>query len=707
MHYSDRIWSASWIEYSSCPPTVSPVLSKTFQVTEFSDTPTLYICGVGFYTARINGVRVGDHLLAPAFSAYDQTVYYNVFNVAPLLKEGENTIEVTLGNGWFNQQEPDDWQFHHASWRKPPQLLCEIVCGRNVLVKSDSSWTCRQSRIVYNSLRFGETFDAAMDEPTELHSARISRGAGGYLCAQSIRPIRLQEEIAPAAVIEAADGSITYDFGVNLSGNAHICVRGRRGGKVTILYSELIFADGTPDRDAIRGSTRRVERFQQDEYILSGEGSENWHSEFGYNGFRYANVKVENAEIVSITARCFHTDLPQAGSFEADHPLINKLQSALLRATRTNFHHIPTDCPHREKNGWTGDAHLSCEQALFNFDIASAYKKWMTDLMNTQRPSGELAAIAPTCIWGYNWGNGATWDHALFEIPWQSYLFAGDRSALEQCEKAMSRYITFLESTCDNGIWKIGLGDWCAPVEIRMIPRPLIVTAYVWRTFCLYSKIMRVLGKAAEAEYAQRRCSEIRTAFQKHFIPREPDSQTYLALLLAFDLSDEPREALMQRLEKCIEEANGHMMCGIFGVRLLYDVLTDNGRFDLAWKLLTAEGYPGWSDMIERCPSTLTERWDGKDSRNHHMYSSVGAWFYTGIAGIRLDENEPGFKHIFLKPHIPDGCGFFRAAHETPMGQLIVEWKDKQLHITLPEGCRAELTWNEQAYQLSAGQHTF
>ncbi len=705
MKRNDRIWSAAWIENSSCPATVAPIFIKTFSVDQIRENTQLYICGVGFYVCRINSKRVGDHLLAPAFSAYDKTVYYNVFNVADLLTEGENTIEVTLANGWFNQQEPDDWQFHHASWRKPPQLLCEIVADGNVILKSDSSWLCRQSRIVYNSLRFGETYDAAIEEPNDLHLARISRGAGGALRQQIMPPIRLREEISAAAVIPTPEGTITYDFGVNLSGNAHIRVRGSRGAKVTIIYSELLFEDGTPDRAFIRSSTKLCERFQQDEYILSGEGIEEWHSEFGYNGFRYATVSCENAELLSITARCFHTDLRTVGSFEIDHPLITNIQNALLRATRTNFHHIPTDCPHREKNGWTGDAHLSCEQALFNFDMKRAYEKWMGDLIDCQRPSGELPAIAPTCIWGYNWGNGSTWDHALFEIPWQTYLFTGGKAILMQCSEAMESYIAFLESTCDNGIWRIGLGDWCAPVEIRMIPRKLMVTAYVWRAFHLYEKIMRVLGRAADAEYARRRCSEIRTDFQKHFIGREPDSQTYLALLLAFDLSDEPREELLKRLEKCIDDADGHMLCGIFGVKLIYNVLTDNGRFDLAWRLLNAEGYPGWSDMLARCPSTLTERWDGKESRNHHMYSSVGDWFYKGIAGIHIDENEPGFKHVYLHPHVPEGCNFFRAAHETPLGNLIIAWNGENLCVTLPEGARATLTWNDREYALTAGEH--
>jgi len=707
MNLSDRKWSAVWIEHPDTLPTTAPILFTTFTVENLCADARLFISGVGFYTAYINGRRVGDSLLAPAFTAYDKTTCYNVYDVADLLVAGENHIEVTLGNGWFNEQDPVDWNFQYAAWKRKPQMICELLLGNRLVLRSDASWMCRHSRITYNSLRFGETYDASMDEPSALRHARVSRGAGGFLKEQTIQPIRLREEIAPVCSLSAPDGAVTYDFGVNISGNARICVRGTRGGKVTVVYSEIMLPDGSIDIEGIHASAKQAKRFQQDEYILSGEGEERWHSEFGYNGFRYAHVTCENAELLSITARCFHTDLPAAGRFVSDHVLINRVQSALLRSTRTNFHHIPTDCPHREKNGWTGDAHLSCEQALFNFDMKQAYLKWTADIIDSQRGSGEIPAIVPTSVWGYNWGNGPTWDLALFEIPWQTYLFTGDDAILTQCIDAQRKYISFLEFCCDDGIWRNALGDWCAPKDAPVFPRAFIVSAYAWRAFDLHAKALRALSETKEASLIRSRADEIRANIQHRFLPALPDTQTTLSILLAFGLSDEPADALIKRLEACIDAADGHMTCGIFGVKLIYNVLTDNGRFDLAWKLFNAEGYPGWSDMLSRCPSTLTENWDGSASRNHHMYSSVGDWFYKGIAGIHPDPGQPGFVHVFLRPHVPQGCGFFRAEHKAPMGTLIVEWKDYQLCITLPEGCTAELDWQGQSVSLSSGKHVF
>lgn len=705
LNLSDRKWSAVWIENSACPNEHAPLFLKEFSVDDPSKNARLYISGVGFYVARINGRRVGDALLAPAFSAYDKTVYYNVYDVSDLLTVGQNTIEVTLGNGWFNEIDPVDWNFHYAAWKRKPQLICELISDGKVILRSDSSWATRSSRITYNSLRFGETFDAAMDEPSDIHRARVSRGAGGFLKEQRIQPIRLQEEISPVCAVSAPDGGVTYDFGVNLTGNTRICVRGVRGGKISLTYSEIMLPDGSIDIEDIHGSTKLVERFQRDEYILSGEGEEVWQSEFGYNGFRYAHVVCENCELLSVTARCFHTDLPRAGSFVSDNALINNVQSALLRATRTNFHHIPTDCPHREKNGWTGDAHLSCEQALFNFDMKQAYLKWTADIVDSQRGSGEIPAIVPTSVWGFNWGNGPTWDLALFEIPWQTYLHTADQAILKQCIQAQEKYISFLEFSCDDGIWRNALGDWCAPKDAPKFPREFIVTAYAWRAFDLHAKALKALGRAEEAAVIRARADEIRKTIQTRFLDRLPDTQTTLSILLAFGLSDTSNDELIARLEKCIHDADDHMTTGIFGTKLIYNALTDNGRFDLAWKLFTAEGYPGWSDMLRRCPSTLIENWDNSGSLNHHMYSSIGDWFYKGIAGIHLDPDAPGYAHISLRPHIPEGCAFFRAEHDAPTGRLIVEWKNSALHVTLPEGTCADLYWKGGHITLNAGEH--
>ncbi|MHB9034703.1 MAG: family 78 glycoside hydrolase catalytic domain, partial [Anaerolineae bacterium] len=384
-------WQGRWIFNPACEDNAAPVFRKRIQLVGAPGSAELRICGLGFYVLRVNGRRVGDELLQPAFSAYDKTVYYNKLDLRSFLQVGENELQVTLGNGWYNQQQPDAWQFEHAAWHAKPRLVCELYLDGELAAASDSSWECAESPITFNSLRCGETCDAR-HQPDNWIPAAVTFGPGGGLVEQTIQPIRLAELIEPVTTLPAGRGKI-FDFGVNLSGNVEIRVRGKAGDRVHIQYAETARTNGSLDLEQIKGLVFD-RRFQRDEYILSGEGEEVWHSEFGYNGFRFAQV-VCNCELLKVTARCFHTELKDLGGIESDNEQLNRIQGALRRSTLTNFHHIPTDCPHREKNGWTADAYLSCEQALYNFDMQGAYLKWLGDIVDCQLPSGQIPCIAP------------------------------------------------------------------------------------------------------------------------------------------------------------------------------------------------------------------------------------------------------------------------------------------------------------------------
>ncbi len=680
--YSDRNWQGKWISAPACPPDTAPVFRKRFEVVSFT-SGYVYLSGVGFYELYLNGCKVGDHLLSPAFTAYDKTVLYNGFDITALLQTGENLLEVTLGNGWFNETAPAAWEFDHATWRSTPQFILDLMVDGQPVVCSDRSWQASASQTVFNSLRGGETYDAsAAEQPC---AVAITHGPGGYLKKQSIPPIRLRSIREPKAVTPVPGGAV-YDFGVNLSGNAEICVKGTSGQKITLLYTERLHADGTADPSdnnmyAFGG------QFQQDEYILGSKNEERWHSRFTYHGFRYVQVSGE-AQVLSLRARCFHTDLTSKGGIETDYAPVQQLHDACVRSTLTNFHHIPTDCPHREKNGWTGDAHLSCEQALFNLDMNLAYQKYMDDLMDGQRPNGVISCISPTSIWGYNWGTGPTWDAALFEIPWQTYRFSGDLSILRQCEPAMDKYLTMLRGATDDHIYRSGLGDWCAPERKPLCSTESLLTAYAWYMHHLYAQIAALLGMPEKAAQAAGHADEIRKAFQQAFIGKETGSQTFWAMLLYFRLTDDPETALAELLKE-LEKTDWHLWVGIFGAKFLLNVLTEYGRFDIAWKVAMREGYPGYLDMLSRCSGTLGEQWDGENSRNHHMYSEIGAWFYKALAGIRI--NKPGFEQITLAPHIPAEIARFTAWHDTPHGRLEVRWDEEQVEITLPEGVTATL----------------
>ena len=693
-------WVAQWIEYNPEPLKTNPVFKnnaqvfyKDFDLAKQPNTAFIDICGLGFYYLKINGVNPTEELLNPSFSVYDKTVYYNTYDITSLLKEGKNTIEVSIGNGWFFETKNTPWEFEHASWHTRPQLICELFSDGELVLKSDSSWKCGRSKTTYNSLRYGETYDSTAEFDDHIN-ASIAHGPGGILKPQKCPSIMLKDILTPVEIINEN----IYDFGVNLVGNIEITVKGERGQEVTIQYCERLDKNQNLDYQYLLPNMN-LDRFQCDSYILAGNEIETWHSQFGYNGFRYVQI-TGDAEIISVKARHFHTDLESAGSFICDNPFFNQLQQAVVHSTLCNYHHVPTDCPHREKNGWTGDAHLSCEQALFNLNMKDAYLKWLDDIVDCQRPNGAIPCIAPTSIWGYNWGSGNAWDVALFEIPWQMYLFYGEKSILERYLPAMKKYIAFLDNMCDNGIWRNGLGDWCAPKITKTASIPAILTAYAYRISDLYSKITSLLN---DSDYvsATVRANNIKNTFIKEFEDKEYDSQALLTIQLQFGLTNK-RDEIFDRLIKQIEKSDYHIDCGIFGVKWMFNILSKNGRHDLACKVLEQETYPSYKNMLANSNGTLCEDWECTGSLNHHMYSTIGDWFYKSVAGINLDETNPGFKNIILTPHISECCKEFKAEHMTPYGMLAIEFKDSKLTVTLPTDCTADLIFNGMTQHLEA-----
>lgn len=665
---------------------------REFELNAVPDKAALSISGMGFFDAKINGKSVTENLLTPPFTVYDKRVYFEEYDVTALLKPGKNEIIVRLGAGWYNEKAANAWEFEHAPWSGSLKMIASLCADGDCVFVSDTSWQGRISNTVFAQLREGETYDASMPE-NPWGRVSISRGAGGILEKYEGPAIRVEEIIEPVSMTAVGEKTLC-DFGVNLSGNCEITVSGPRGSRIKMVYAERIGENNELERGNITMFVQS-DRFQTDEYILAGEGEETWHSLFNYNGFRYVMVSGD-AKLVSIRARYFHTELPAAGGFECDNEVLNAIQRAVLRSTKTNFHHMPTDCPHREKNGWTGDAHLSAEQALFNLDIAPAYRKWMRDFHDVQRPDGMLPGIIPTAVWGYNWGNGVSWDCACVVIPWQTYMATGDDSILRENFSVMEKYVDYMTSVADRCVSTIGLGDWCPPDEAKPMNTPALLTAISIGVYRLMEKICRVIENGDPEKYA-RLAAETTKAFKEYFVGEVPadapfgpvqDSQTYLSMLLWFGLADDPAD-VTARLVKEIGEAGNHLLCGIFGTKFILDALTDNGQFDLAYEIANQKDYPGWYHMLSNGSETLWEDWDGRNSLNHHMFSPISAWFYKGIAGIRIQE--AGYKKVRICPHVPKDMHFFRAWHETPLGRLEVLWQDGRLTVTAPEAMEVEL----------------
>ncbi|HVM71981.1 MAG TPA: glycoside hydrolase family 78 protein, partial [Anaerolineales bacterium] len=730
-------WKAQWIAadtpklYHDVP--ASPLFRKAFHLNKPIRSARAYVCGLGFHEFFLNGQKVGDAVIHPAFTKYDVRVLYTVHEITDYLAPGDNAAGIMLGTGWYNHHAQDAWNFYTAPWRDECKALVQIEImfedGTQKVVCSDATWRSTTGPILFDGLRNGEIYDARAEKEgwnTPGYTAkgwkpvRLARHPGGMLHAQIMPPCRVTETFRPASVKEVKPGVWVYDLGRNIAGWARLSVSGKAGTTIVMRYAERLGPDGDIDQSH-SSSLVKTEGFQTDTYILNGKGLETYAPRFAYHGFQYIQVSglPGKAARDMLTGCVVHTDLERTGSFECSNELINRIQQAAIASTLGNYHGMPTDCPQREKNGWTGDAQLSAEQVLFNFDPASAYTKWLDDFIDCQRPSGALPGIVPTGGWGYNWGAGPAWDSAFIMIPWYLYLYRGDIGILQRHYEAMKKYLGFLGTLASEHIIHFGLGDWCPPTpepDSYKAPAELTNTAYYHADACLLARIAGLLGKAEDARYYDELAKKIKTSARKHYFDPGKGrlaghSQTSIACFLYQGLV-EPEEikTFKSMLLEEIIACNDHLDCGILGTKYLLNVLTELEQADVAYRIVTQRDFPGWGFWLEQGATTLWETWDGNASRNHHMFSDVSAWFYKTLAGILPDPSRPGFKHIIIKPWPVEGLAWAKGETYTPYGLLKSTWHKENgrftLDVSIPPNSSAtvHLPAAEESAVLESGQ---
>ena len=702
----------------------APYFRKEFTLTKKVKRARAYVCGLGYHKLTVNGMEATDTMLNPAFTRYDKTALYLTYDLDQLVKTGENCVGVVLGDGWYNCYIRDNWLFKYAAWRDTAKLLLEIDIehedGSHTILGSDSSFRVSEGPIVYDSIRNGEYYDARKEMPgwdragyddAGWNASSITKAPGGRLRSQQMTPIRAVEELKPVVFRRNERGRYFADFGKNITGVCRIRVSGRAGTEIVIRYSEHKSKDEeyAVDQESVSCYTYEGE-FQTDKYILGGMGEEEYHASFTYHGFRYAEMEIigDDPDELEVEALVIHTDLPKRGTFRCSDEILNKIYEASCQSVRTNYHSIPTDCPHREKNGWTGDAQVSAEQALYNFDMSSAYYKWLNDFLDAQRPSGQIPGIIPSSDWGYNWGSGPAWDSALILIPWYMYLYDGDRAVLEHMYPAMRRYMQFMQSMSENGMVCFGLGDWCPPPrqnpEDKECEVSLTDTAYYYSNACIMQKIAGLLGYSDDTYEYERMALNSREAFIRAFCRLGEDGimglyeegQTSLAASVYQGLIKEQgeKERFLQKLCGEAERRGRHFDTGILGTKYLVNVLGDGGYSQLVYDMIVNKTFPSYRYMIDQGATTIWEVWKGTTSQNHHMFTSVIEWFYKYLCGIRLDPEAPGYRRFTVEPAFVDGIDFAETAHQSPYGEVASAWKADGdgkvcLKVSVPVGCSA------------------
>ena len=739
--------------YKSIP---APYLRKRISVGEGIGEAKLSVCGLGFYRFWLNGEELTRGHLSPYVSAADDVIDYDVYDLTGKLLPGENVLGFQLGNGMQNGFGGYVWDFDKATWRSAPKLaVCLRLTHKDGTVtelEADESFRCAPSPTICDDLRQGEFYDARLEIPawnlpgfddsgwTPAIPVEAPRGqsviceAHPIVCTRELTPVAIKPDtVLTIAHHEETFSGYLYDFGENCAGVPLLKLQGQPGQKVTMIFGEYIREDGTFTVDNlwfIRPEYLEMPLYiQKDEYTCKGGEEEVWSPSFTYHGFRYAlvcGITQEQATKDLLTYRVMNTDLGDKGGFSCSDTVVNKLQRMTEIATLANFYHFPTDCPHREKNGWTGDAVLSAEHTLLNYDAADNYYEWMRHVRASMEPAGNFPSIVPTAN---GWGNDVNpaWDVVLVHIPYMVYRFTGRRDIVEETLPEIWRYINLLISvTNEKGLVDVGLGDWCAPYSYRS---PVEFTSSVTcMDLCEKAAFLfRQLGRENQADFCKVQAASYRAAIRKHLIDWETytavgcdsphvGSQTSQAMAIYYDVfTDEEKPRAFQVLLEKIREENDHLDTGVLGARVIFFVLSRFGHTDLAHKILVDPTYPSYGQWVARGETSLCEDFNRYDqqisSLNHHFWGSISAWFIDCIAGIRFNPEADDIHRVDFVPHFVTGMEHASGYHICPDGRIEAAWQRTgestiELMLTVPAGIHGHLilekNWVEAESGLSA-----
>ena len=540
-------------------------------------------------------------------------------------------------------------------------------------------------------------------DDSKWEAAHVVGAPAGALVAQMAEPLRVTETLKPVSVKKLRPGVYIYDMGQNLVGWCRLRVNGPKGTQVTLRHSETLERDGSLYLANLRSAKAT------DIYTLKGGGPEVWEPRFTYHGFRYVEVTGYPGEptAASLEGRVVHDDMERAGEFTSSNELLNKIHHNMFWGIRGNYRSIPTDCPQRdERQGWLGDRGQVSRSESYMFDVAAFYSKWMTDLEDSQRPSGSIPDVSPNYWQLYN--DDLTWPGTLIFVHGMLYDQYGDQRVLSRGYAAMKKWIDYEKTFVKDGlISKDQYADWCVPPEnpklihsqdpTRVTDKTLIATSYYYELLRQMARYARILDKAADAAEFDRRSAAVKEVFQRRFFKLESSmydngTQTSGVLPLYFGMVPEDfRPAVVQTLVRNIEQKSDHHVgTGLVGAQWLMRTLSDNGQADLAYRIATQKTYPGWGYMVEQGATTVWELWNGNtadpamNSGNHVMQiGDLAVWMYEYLAGIRTDPEKPGFRHSIIRPYPVGDLTFVKGTHKTMYGALNSSWKRGQGQFTL------------------------
>ncbi len=701
----DAEWSAVNRNLHKKAHLPAPYLRKDFSIGESVKRATVYATALGFYQLYINGKRVGDDFFTPGWTDYNKRIYYQTYDVTDLLKPGAgNAIGAILAEGWYAGNVGSRGQnIYGSQLRLKAQIHIVYGNGDEQVVSTDETWKASDGPIREADMQDGETYDARLEmtgwsesgfNDASWKNVVSTDGVKALIQAYPGIPVRKTREVTPISVTEPKPGVFIYDLGQNFAGCARLKASGNAGTKIVLRFGEMLDSDGLLYTTNLRGA--RV----IDTYILKGGAEEIWEPDFTYHGFRYVEITGYPGKpgMDAITGVVMQSGLAETSTFATSMPLLNRLYSNIVWGQRSNYFEVPTDCPQRdERLGWMGDAQVFVRTASYNMDIAPFFTKWMVDVEDGQRADGAFTDVAPAVLTGVS----SAWADAGVICPWTIYNVYGDKRIVEKHYKSMERWIDFQKQRSGNNLSFIGgYGDWLnvnQPTD-----KGLISTAYYGRSVDLLAQMARAIGRKEAAEKHNKLYRGIGKAFTGYFMASDGkisgDTQTGYLLALNFGLiPDKLRKHAAAHLVDGIKNRDWSLATGFLGCSMLLPTLTEVGRTDVAYRLLTNRKYPSWGYSIDQGATTTWERWNsytkengfgdpGMNSFNHYAYGAVGEWMFSTLAGI--DMEEPGYKRILIHPRPGGGLTWAEASYNSIRGLIAVSWKfrdnDVTLDVTIP-----------------------
>lgn len=747
-------FSAWWItpELSESEDDKRPgagTLRKRFTLESVPEKGEIYITAHGLYEAYLNGKKISSDLLTPGCDEYDQRLQYQVYDISGSLKEGENELFVILGDGWYRGNNGIDGT--RNLFGTDLSLLAEIYINDRPAVLTDDTWDgSMDGPILLADLELGEIYDARREKIENWHKARILTEAPkpekglkqtgfGYdnLVPTKTLPVR-EQECLEGYLFKTPDGSWVYDFGQNLAGVTRIQIRNAASGqKITLTHGESLDENGNFTITNFQpGERNQNGGIAQKTVYICKDGDQEYQPRFSVFGFRYAKIETDLPfENLRVKAVAIYSDMKQTAFFECGEEKVNRLFKNSIWSMKSNFCDIPTDCPTRERAGWTGDAGIFAPTGLILLNSRPVWEKWLDNARVCQYNDGKMAYIIPTNgkpgMISEMFSASVGWGDACILVPWAIYEVYGDPKVLQDNYEMMKKWVNFLEKRAKRnrikGLWErkssekyiidtgMDYGEWNEPgsnvmetmKQASLHGQPEVATAYYAHSAHLLGQIAEILGEEKDAEHYYNLSYQVKKAYRKLVLSDghiKSKRQCEYVRPIAFHLLNAvEEEKAAADLNQIIEENGYHLNTGFLSTPFLTSVLSDHGYTHTAYRLLLQEECPGWLYAVNKGATTIWETWDGirddgsvHDSLNHYSYGAISGWLIKGVCGIRYTHNE-----LLICPKPDPSLGYAKGIFDSPKGRIVSSWRyerkafdtEKQAvyHLEIPQGLEAKV----------------